>query len=130
MAANDITYSYTDIYCTTGTVDGHSDVVLAVQFAFKAERNGKTVQNAILYTYEDPIFDDSNPYTAFDDWKSQKMYGLLDSLVLAYKWKSDLRAKLDAADKNLTLRPIEETITTHVQTPEAVENTPQESEAS
>jgi hypothetical protein len=111
-ATDDVTFTYTGVTPYTTTLNGNSDYVTAVQFTLQAQRGSNIVSNSMLYTYETPVFTDSNPYLSFADWYAQKLVPLLDSIVLTYKWKSDLRAKLDALDSAPTARPLSITGTT------------------
>ena len=113
MTTDNVVFSYKDVNCLVGEVNGNADAVVGVQFTFVATRGDIVASNSMLFRYDQPAYTEEAPFLSFDEWKAQKLYPLLDVLVEAWKWKSDLIAKLDrqTVDQGLVMKPIEETIT-------------------
>lgn len=102
----DIKFAYADVVPYTRVYGDYQDFVSSVSFKLTATYQGTTLFNQFSYTYEEPVFDAANPYLGFEDWMKNKLVPLLDSLVLAYKWKTDLKNKLETVVNATTPRPV------------------------
>lgn len=110
MANENIVFAFENVICKTGEVGGNKDAVVAIDFTFTATQGENKLSNRTLFRYDQPVYTSVAPFLTFDEWKAQKLYPLLDALVEAYKWKTDLINRLNqlTVDQSLADKPIDE----------------------